>query len=161
MLTRTRLNDSLGLVGFLVICFAIAAIGGSVTSGSVGTWYVTLNKPSFNPPNWIFGPVWTVLYAMMAIAAWRVWRVVGWRNGFEALFLFAIQLGLNLAWSVLFFGLHRVGSAMVCIVALWLAIAATAAAFRKIDRLAAWLMVPYLAWVFFAALLNFSIWRLN
>ena len=161
MLTRTRLNDSLGLVGFLVICFAIAAIGGSVTSGSVGTWYVALNKPSFNPPNWIFGPVWTVLYATMAIAAWRVWRIVGWRNGFEALFLFAIQLGLNLAWSVLFFGLHRVGAAMVCIVALWLGIAATAAAFRKIDRLAAWLMVPYLAWVSFAALLNFSIWRLN
>lgn len=161
MVIRTRLGDSLGLLGFLVACFAIAAIGGAVTSGSVGTWYVTLQKPSFNPPNWIFGPVWTVLYAAMAIAVWRVWRIVGWRNGFEPLFLFAIQLGLNLAWSVLFFGMHRVGAAMVCIAALWLGIAATAAAFRKTDRPAAWLMVPYIAWVSFAALLNFSIWRLN
>ncbi len=161
MVMRTRLGDSLGLFGFLVACFAVAAIGGSVTAGSVGTWYQALHKPSFNPPDWIFGPVWTALYTLMAIAAWRVWRRTGWSNGMEPLSLFGAQLALNLSWSVLFFGSRRIGAAMVCIVALFLGIAATAAAFRKTDRLAAWLMAPYLVWVAFAAVLNFSIWSLN
>lgn len=158
---RSRAVDLLGLLGFLAICFAVAAAGGAITASSVGSWYQTLQKPSFNPPDSIFGPVWTVLYGLMAVAGWRVWRRLGWHKGFEPLALFAVQLALNLTWSVLFFGLRRIGAALVCIVILWVAIAGTAATFRWIDRLSAWLLVPYLAWVLFAAVLNFEIWRLN
>jgi len=149
------------LVGFLVICFAVAAVGSVFTSASVATWYPTLQKPAFNPPNWIFGPVWSALYLMMAISAWLVWRSAGWSGAKGALVLFFVQLALNLAWSGLFFGLRRPGIALVEITLLLTSILATAVGFRPFSRTAFWLMVPYAAWVSFASFLNFKIWQLN
>lgn len=126
-----------------------------------GEWYATLKKPSWNPPGWIFGPVWSALYTMMAVAAWLVWQ----RGGFVAqrrpLALFLAQLGLNALWTPLFFGLHRPGLAFAEILLLWVAIAATLAAFRRVNQATVWLLAPYLLWVSFAAVLNFELWRLN
>jgi tryptophan-rich sensory protein len=158
---RFTFDDLLALLAFLVLCFGVAAIGSGVTEPSMNTWFSTLGKPSFNPPGWVFGPVWTVLYALMAVAAWRVWRRAGFQAGRGALSIFGVQLALNLAWPLIFFGLRRIDLAVLCIVALWVAIAATIAAFHRIDRWAACLLVPYLAWVSFAAVLNMAIWHLN
>jgi tryptophan-rich sensory protein len=124
-------------------------------------WYASLRKPSWNPPGWIFGPVWTALYAMMAVAAWLIWRRGGWGKQRRPLLLFIVQLALNALWTPLFFGLHRPGLAFAEILLLWLAIALTLAAFWREHRAAAWLLAPYLAWVSFAALLNLTLWRLN
>jgi tryptophan-rich sensory protein len=154
-------REWLGLAGFLLACFGAAAIGGAFTSSSVGSWYQTLSKPSFNPPSWVFGPVWTVLYAMMAVAAWRVWRQRGFSGAPAALALFGVQLVLNLGWSLLFFGARMPGAAFAEIVVLWGAILLTTLAFFRIDRPAGWMMVPYLAWVSFASVLNFAIWQMN
>ena len=126
-----------------------------------GEWYAALQKPSWNPPGWIFGPVWSALYAMMAVAAWLVWRRGGFATQRRPLALFLGQLTLNAAWTPLFFGLHRPGIAFAEIILLWLAIAATLVVFRPVNRVAAWLLAPYLAWVGFAAVLNFTLWRLN
>ena len=147
------------LAAFLAVCFAVAGIGGAVTATSVDTWYPTLAKPAFTPPDRLFGPVWTVLYAMMALAAWLVWRQVGWQA--SALLLFFAQLALNLLWSVLFFGLQRVGLALVDIAVLVVLIALTTIAFWRIDRRAGLLFVPYLLWVAYASALNGAIWRMN
>ncbi len=148
----------LALAGWVLLCFAAASLGGVFMPGE---WYATLSKPSWNPPGWVFGPVWTALYTMMGIAAWLVWR----RGGFSAqrrpLGLFLVQLALNAAWTPLFFGLHWTGVAFADIVLLWLALAATIAACHPVNRAAAWLLAPYLMWVSFAALLNFTLWRLN
>jgi tryptophan-rich sensory protein len=150
------------LAVLLVICFLAAAIGGAVTTPKIDGWYATLTKPSFNPPNWIFGPVWTILYAMMAFAAWRVWRtdpaIVANRR---ALLLFMLQLVFNLAWSTAFFGVENPLAGLVVIVLLEILIVATILAFGKQDKTAAWLLVPYAAWVGFAMLLNIAIYRLN
>jgi len=143
------------------ICLAVGAIGGWVTAGSVKDWYPTLAKPSFNPPNWLFGPVWTVLYVMMGIAAWRVWSAARGDKARGALLLFALQLALNLGWSIAFFGLQEIGAAVVVIVALEAMIVLTIIAFGRMDHLAAGLMLPYALWVAFATVLNVSIWRLN
>jgi benzodiazapine receptor len=145
----------LGLVGWVVLCFAAAAIGANFAPG---TWYAALAKPPWNPPNWIFGPVWTTLYLLMGVAAWLVWRAHGpvWALG-----LFVAQLLLNAAWSWLFFGRHRPDLALLDIAALWLAIAATVVAFWRVRPLAGALLLPYLAWVSFAVLLNAEIWRRN
>jgi translocator protein len=151
-------NQWLVLAGFLVVTFVVAAIGGIATSGSVRAWYPALVKPSWNPPSWVFGPVWTLLYTMMAIAAWLAWRQAGWGG---VLALYSVQLALNAAWSPLFFGLHRIDLALVDIVLLWVAIAATMVAFWRVTPVAGWLFVPYLVWVSFAMVLNFTIWRLN
>lgn len=152
-------------VALLVVCvgacLAVGAIGGLVTAGAVKDWYPTLNKPSFNPPNEVFGPVWTILYAMMGVAAWRVWSKAWGERARVPLVLFALQLALNLAWSIVFFGLQAIGAAVVVIVALEAAILATLIAFRRIDGLAAALLVPYALWVAFATVLNVAIWRLN
>lgn len=158
---RSRTAEIVGLVLFLVLCLGIGALGAAVTASSVKTWYVDLNKPPFTPPNEVFGPVWTVLYVMMGIAAWRVWRAVDRETAQGPLTLFALQLALNLGWSVAFFGLERTGSAVAVILVLELAVVSTALAFRPIDRLAALLMVPYALWVGFATVLNIAIWRLN
>ncbi len=149
------------LAGFVAGCLAIYGIAGALTAVSVGGWYQDLDKPAFNPPDWVFAPVWAALYLLMAVSAWRVWRRRQHPGRRRALTLFALQLALNLAWSGLFFGLQAVGAALVEIVALWLAIVATGVAFMRIDRAAAWLLVPYAAWVAFAAVLNAAIWRLN
>ena len=151
-------RGTLGFVVILALCLGVSAVGGAVTASSVGSWYPTLAKPAFNPPNWIFAPVWTVLYFMMAIAAWRIWRRGG---GSRALSLFALQLALNLAWSIIFFGMHAVGAALLEIAVLLLAILATTVVFWRSDRMAGMLFVPYAAWVAFAAILNAAIWQLN
>jgi benzodiazapine receptor len=148
----------LALGGFLAASFAAAAFGSRFLPGE---WYAALAKPAWNPPNWIFGPVWTLLYTMMGVAAWRVWRKAGFRRAPVAMGVFALQLILNAAWSWLFFGLHRMDLAFAEILVLWAAILATAVSFHRHDRLAAWLLAPYLAWVSFAAVLNFTLWRLN
>ncbi len=147
-----------GLAACLLITFCAAALGALFMPGE---WYAGLHKPAWNPPAWIFGPVWTMLYAAMAVAAWLVWVRGGWRGEGRALALFLVQLALNAAWSPLFFGLHRIGLALAEILLLWAAIAAMMAAFFRIRRAAGWLLVPYLAWVSFAAVLNFTLWRLN
>ena len=148
----------LALVGWMLICFAAAAWGGLFMPGE---GYASLKKPSWNPPGWVFGPVWTALYTLMAVAAWLVWQRGGFAAQRRPLTLFLVQLALNAAWTPLFFGLHRPGVAFVDIVLLGLAIVATLFAFRPVSRVAAWLLAPYLAWVSFAAVLNFTLWRLN
>lgn len=154
-------NNAAGLLGWIVVCFAIAALGGWLTMLGMPTWYDGLVKPSWNPPNWIFGPVWTLLYLAMGVAAWLVWRERGWRDAALPLGLFVAQLVLNLIWSGLFFALRSPGLAAIEIVLLWAAILATLVAFWPISRWASLLFVPYLVWVSFASFLNFTIWRLN
>ncbi len=146
---------------FVMICLGTAGLGAAWTNLSVGDWYVTLNKPTWNPPKWVFGPVWTTLYIMMAIAAWLVWGKKGLAAARLPLLLFGVQLFLNAAWSALFFGMRNPGIAFADIVLLWFAILATIIAFGRVSNLAALLLLPYLAWVSFATALNYSIWRLN
>lgn len=144
----------------MAVCLMAGVAGSLATTSKVPTWYASLNKPSWNPPSWVFAPVWTTLYTMMGVAAWIVWRRAG--SPYHRAFLFFwIQLVLNTAWSFLFFGLEQPGLALADIVLLWLSIAATLRAFRKWSGAAALLLTPYLAWVSFAACLNFAIWRLN
>ena len=156
---RPVFSQVLGLAFFIAICFASAGIGSWFTSASVTTWYQTLQRPAYNPPDWVFGPVWSVLYLSMAVAAWRVWRQS--RRAFGPLYLFAVQLALNITWSALFFGLRNPGAAFAEILLLWAAILATLITFARQSRLTGGLLVPYLLWVTFAAALNFSIWRMN
>lgn len=155
------MKDALVLVAFLLLCFGVAGLGGYWTSASVGDWYLTLRKPSWNPPSWVFGPVWTILYAMMAVAVWIVWRHRGESGTHIALALFSVQLALNLAWSGLFFGLRNPLAGFIDIVALWLAIIATMIAFWRISTMAGVMFVPYLLWVSFAAALNLALWLMN
>ncbi len=146
----------------VVLCVTIGYLSGMVTRDSITTWYPTLVKPVFNPPNWIFAPVWTLLYIMMGISAGLVWTSDADKEQVKkALGFFAIQFGLNALWSYLFFGLHNPLLALVEIVLLWLMIFETYNQFRKIDKLAGFLLLPYLAWVSFATILNASIWWLN
>ncbi len=158
MSPKARLRPALALVGWLLLSFAAAYFGGLFMPGD---WYASLKKPTWNPPGWVFGPVWTALYAMMGVAAWLVWKRGGFAVQRRPLALFLIQLALNAAWTPLFFGLHRPGLAFAEIVLLWLAIAATIRAFRHVSRPAAWLLAPYLVWVSFASVLNFTLWRMN
>ena len=151
-------NEWVGLVLSLAVCFAVAGIGSFATSPEIGGWYAKLKKPAWTPPNWLFGPVWTALYTAMGVAAWLVWKRVGWH---AAIALFAVQLALNLAWSFIFFRFHSPGWAVAEIVLLWASIAATAISFAPISKTAAALFVPYILWVTYAAALNFSIWKLN
>ncbi len=151
----------ISLIGWLVLCFAVAGISGSWTAVEIPTWYRSLLRPAIAPPNWIFGPVWSVLYALMAIAAWLISQLPNSKERTVALLLFCLQLALNFAWSWLFFHLHRTGIAVVENVLLWVCILATIAAFLPLSRIAGWLLVPYIAWVSFAILLNFEFWRIN
>ncbi|MEM1085613.1 MAG: TspO/MBR family protein [Verrucomicrobiota bacterium] len=143
------------LIGFILITFCAPALG---VFGPPGEWYAGLEKPSWNPPPWIFGPVWTALYLMIAVAAWLVWRKDGWKRPMA---LYFIQLALNAAWTPIFFGAHQLGWALFEIMLLWVAILLTALAFCPVHRVAALLLVPYLCWVSFATFLNFTLWRLN
>ena len=158
---RSLAAEIVALALFVGLCLGIGALGAAVTATSVKTWYASLAKPSFNPPNEVFGPVWTVLYVLMAVAAWRVWRIADRETARRALTLFALQLALNLGWSVAFFGLERIGAAVAVSLVLEVAVVATAFAFYTIDRIAAWLLLPYMLWVGFATVLNIAIWRLN
>lgn len=155
MKPRSTFQQALVLLGFIVLTFLAPAAGAFTPPGG---WYQTLNKPSWNPPPWIFGPVWTALYLMMAVAAWLVWRRVG--QGY-ALRLYFVQLVLNAAWTPVFFGAHQLGAAFIAIICLWIAILLTLRAFGDVSRPAGLLLVPYLAWVSFASVLNFTLWRLN
>jgi len=150
-----------GLVVFVAICFAVAGIATAFTTPAIPSWYAGLRKPSWTPPNWVFGPVWSFLYLAMAVAAWLVWRELGLSGGAVPLTIFGIQLALNLAWCVIFFSLHLPGPAFVEIVVLLLAIAATIAAFWQVSAAAGVLLLPYIAWVGYAAALNFGVWRMN
>ncbi len=156
--TTTKFRAVAGLGAWLLLCFAAASPGALCPPGE---WYAALNKPSWNPPGWVFGPVWSALYTMMAVAAWLVWRRGGFAAQRRALVPFFAQLALNAAWTPLFFGLHRPGLAFAEILLLWLAIAWTIVAFWRVHRVAAGLLCPYLAWVSFAAALNGTLWRLN
>ncbi len=151
----------IGLILFIGLCFFAAWLGSAATTPKIDGWYASLTKPGWNPPNWIFGPVWTVLYLAMAIAAWLVWRKTGWSGAQWPLSLFGVQLALNVAWSWLFFGMESPALAFAEILLLWIAITATMVAFWLRSKAAGLLFVPYLAWVTFAAALNFVIWRLN
>jgi tryptophan-rich sensory protein len=146
------------LVGFVAASFLAALTGAWFPPGP---WYERLNKPAWRPPNWLFAPVWTVLYGMMAVAGWLVWRQAGFAGAGLALAAYALQLILNAAWTPLFFGLRRPDLGLVDIVLLWLSIVAAVALFAPISVVAASLLVPYLAWVGFAGALNFALWRLN
>jgi tryptophan-rich sensory protein len=154
-------REFFGFVAFLGLCLAASAVGGAATASSVGTWYQTLAKPWFNPPDWVFAPVWTALFFMLAVAGWRVWRRDGLRGGGAALTLFALQLVLNMSWSIVFFGLRSIGAALAEILVLLLAILATTVVFWQRDRVAGMLFIPYAGWVGFATVLNAALWRLN
>ena len=147
----------------VVICLAVGYLSGMVTRTSITTWYPTLVKPSFNPPNWIFAPVWTSLYVMMGVAAGFIWNQITTQKVAvtKALQIFAIQLVLNALWSYLFFGLQNPLLALLEIIVLWLLIFETYLQFKSIDKTAGLLLIPYLAWVSFASILNASIWWLN
>lgn len=156
----TRAREVAGLAVFIAINVAVSALGGWATAASVGTWYQGLAKPAFNPPDWIFAPVWSALYLMIAIAGWRVWRR-GSGQARGALMVYAVQLALNISWSFVFFGARLIGPALAVIAALLAAIVANAFLFWRIDRMAGALLVPYAAWVSFATLLTAALWRLN
>ncbi len=151
----------LALIFWIGLCFGVAAVGGRWTTPEIPSWYQTLERPSFAPPNWIFGPVWSVLYLLMALAAWRVGLAEASPLRLWALALFVVQLALNLAWSWIFFHQHAIGAALVEIVVLWAAIGATTLLFARVAPVAAWMMAPYWAWVTFATVLNAAYWRLN
>ena len=144
---------------FLLATLGVGATASLFTTPEIPTWYAALNHPSFTPPNWLFAPVWTTLYIAMAFAAWRVWKKTGLRSPEMA--AFGIQLALNFAWSVLFFGLHQIGAALVEIVVLDVAVLATLVLFFRRDRPAGLLLAPYLAWILFATFLTRTFGQLN
>lgn len=153
------------MAGTILLPLAVGAASSSFTSMSVQTWYLTLEKPVFNPPGWVFGPVWTLLYLLMGYALWRIMQIKLTRMNEAdkrlAVLLFSTQLFLNFLWSIIFFGLWSPGGALIEIVLLWFAILGTIITFFKLDRAAAYLLVPYILWVSFASVLNYAIWFLN
>ena len=153
-------HPGLGLVGWLLASFIAGGLG-AIASVNAQDFYSDLIQPNWAPPAWLFGPVWSALYVMMAVAAWLVWRRRGWRGAAPALALFVMQLAANALWTWLFFAWHLGAAAMAEILLLWLLIAATASAFWRHHRLATLLLLPYLAWVTFAATLTFFMWQLN
>lgn len=156
-----RAAQALGLVIWLAVCLGVGLTGSRATTPQLDGWYRGLQKPVWTPPDWIFGPVWTVLYVLMAVAAWLVWRQHGFAAARGPLLLFLTQLALNGAWSWIFFAAQQPGWGFVELVLLWLILLATTIQFCRRSRWAAKLLVPYLAWTTFAGCLNFEIWRLN
>lgn len=161
----TKKSSSANIITFL-ICLAIPLligfIGSQFTMESVKTWYLTINRPSFNPPNWVFAPVWTTLYVLMGIASFRVWQRRKTAEWFHwAVIIYFVQLIFNLMWSFIFFELHQIGFALVEIILLLLLIVINAFIFYRFDKLAAWLFLPYFLWVSFATYLTYSIFILN
>jgi tryptophan-rich sensory protein len=144
-----------GLAAWILVSLSAGFFGSRF---SPGEWYALLEKPSWNPPGWVFGPVWTILYILMGVAVWLVWKSRGFSG---AVYLFLAQLALNALWSYLFFGINRPGLAFLEILVLWVLILATMLAFRRVSTTAGALMVPYLLWVSFASVLNYALWRLN
>jgi len=156
----SRRKQIAGLAGWLILTFAAAALG-AVASAQAGAFYLQLVRPEWAPPGWLFGPVWTALYLMMTIAAWLVWRDHGFRRGGGALTLFVVQLAANAVWTWLFFVWHQGALAFAEILLLWALISATIIAFWRLHVVAATLLLPYLAWVSFAAVLTYATWQLN
>lgn len=164
-----KLANFLKLLASIAICELAGIVGSIFTVSAIPTWYATLAKPTVNPPSWVFAPVWITLYALMGISLFLIWKqysLIRSNGGIAtrekwAMILFFVQLVLNALWSVLFFGLHSIGGALIDIVLLWLAILATIVSFYRISRPAAFLLVPYILWVTFAVYLNYSIWVIN
>jgi len=157
----TRRDTLIALAGFVGATLFVYVVSGLVTASSVGGWYQTLNRPPFNPPDWIFAPVWSALYLTIAAAGWLAWRRARNHQRRRVVTAWGLQLTLNFLWSLLFFGLHWVGIALVDIVLLWAAIIWTIVVFWPVQRMAALLLIPYAAWVGFAIALNAAIWMLN
>jgi translocator protein len=157
---RSAAKQAVGLVAWLALSFAAAAIGG-LASANAGGFYATLSRPAWAPPSWLFGPVWTTLYLLMGVAAWLVWKDRGLRRGAVPLSLFVAQLGANALWTWLFF-VWRLGAvAFFEAIALWILIALTLVAFWRVRPLAGYLLIPYLLWVAFACILTYSLWQRN
>lgn len=157
------MSKSLKIVIFAFISLVLGSIGGLITTPAIPTWYANLNKPFFSPPNWLFGPVWTILYILIGISFALIWNKYkkGDKKIVAAMKLFGIQFLLNLIWSPVFFGMKNLFLALVVIVAMWYFILKTIKAFAKIDKTSSYLLYPYFAWVSFASLLNFAVWILN
>ena len=156
----SRSNELIVLAGLLLLTFVAAAVGG-IASANAGDFYTQLDRPSWAPPSWLFGPVWTALYVMMAIAAWLVWRAGGFDHARGPLLLYVVQLAANALWTWIFFAWRLGAIAFLEIVALWLVIALTIAAFWRVRALAGALLIPYILWVTYAAALTFAVWRGN
>lgn len=156
------MKNVLKLFASVLICFSAAGIGTIFTIPNIPSWYQTLTKPVFSPPNYLFGPVWTLLYLLMGVALYLIWKKgIKTEKVRDALYLFGIQLILNAVWSPVFFGAHNLLLALIIIIGLWIYIVKTIKAFAKIDKISSYLLYPYLAWVSFASILNFSVWFLN
>jgi tryptophan-rich sensory protein len=160
MVSESKQRQILSLIGWFFVSFAASAVG-AVASIQAKSFYSQLTQPTWAPPPWLFGPVWTVLYALMSIAAWLVWRSGGFRANRIALSLFLLQLSLNALWTWFFFAWHHGALAFADIVLLWVLIVATLVSFRRVRPLAGTLLIPYLLWVSFASVLNYSVWQLN
>ncbi|BDS07241.1 tryptophan-rich sensory protein [Oceaniferula spumae] len=160
MAHRSLKSQIIGLVGWFMAAFTAAGLGAIATS-SAGEFYGSLTHPAWAPPAWLFGPVWSLLYGMMAVAAWLVWRRHGFQNASKALWIFGVQLIVNALWSWLFFRWHLGALAFAEIVLLWLLIVVNIVAFWRLHKVSALLLLPYLAWVSFATALAFTMWRLN
>ena len=156
------MNTYVKLTISVLACLAVGGISGYLTTSEITTWYATLHKPSFNPPNYLFAPVWTTLYILMAISFWLIWKSDTSKDlKNKAMLFFCIQLALNFFWSIIFFNLHQPGYAFAEIILMWIFIFLSMYAFHPISKTAAYLLIPYLCWVSFAAVLNYSIWQLN
>lgn len=157
------MQKNLRIAAIVLTCLAVGYFSSLVTRDNIPTWYATLKKPFFNPPNWVFAPVWTILYIMMGIAAGRVWNKVDsdQQNVKKGMYFFIIQLALNALWSYLFFGMHNLFLSIIEIILLWLMIYETYSQFKKVDRHASKLLIPYLVWVSYATILTASVWYLN
>ncbi len=162
-----KIRNYIQLFFAITLSQSAGLLGTIFTVDAVAVWYPTLVKPTLNPPSWVFGPVWTVLYVLMGVASFIIWRIYEESSGAKkrfagmALILFVFQLGLNAWWSVIFFGQQQLGLALLEIICMWLAIVATMYYFAKLSRTAVWLLVPYVVWVSFASYLNYSLWMLN
>lgn len=158
---KNQKGEWVSLLAFLVLCLGAGFLGAGITQAEIPGWYAGLQKPLGNPPNWVFAPVWTTLYILMAVAAWRIFCRRAQGGTAPAMVLFFIQLGLNALWTPVFFGWHRTGLALAVILLLLVLISATSVLFRKIDKAASILLLPYLVWVSYASYLNAGLWWLN
>jgi translocator protein len=159
---KFRLNELPMLIGSILTTFLVGSLGSYITLPQITTWYAALAKPLWAPPNWLFGPVWSILYLLMGIALFLVWRKGFYRSDVRfAIFIFAVQLALNLVWSLVFFGTHSLFGGFVVIMVLWIAIFANIIAFSIISRPAGLLLIPYIIWVSIASYLNYSVYLLN
>ncbi|MEO7394038.1 MAG: TspO/MBR family protein [Chitinophagaceae bacterium] len=156
------MNNTVKLIISIAIPVGVGVLSGLFTTPEISGWYQTIVKPAWNPPNWIFGPVWTTLYLMMGIALYLIWKSDNDPIAKKtAITLFTLQLVFNFLWSFIFFNQHQIGWSLIEIIVLWIFILLTILAFAQVNKIAAWLLVPYISWVSFATILNYTIWKLN